>query len=144
MISTTNLQQAKNAIKKAKPPITVQAQNDAFNRKILEYGKFDILLSVETGKRKNTLRQIDSGLNHVLAKIATKNKIALGIDIKEISKLSKVEKAKRLARIIQNIKICRKAGTKLALVNITDEKNALNLFLSLGASTSQAKEAISF
>jgi len=145
MISTTNLQQAKNEIKKAEEkPIIVQAQNDAFNRKILEYGKFDILLSVEAGKRKDTLRQIDSGLNHISAKIAAKNKVAIGINIEEISKLSKVEKAKRLARIKQNIKICRKAGTKLALVNTKDTRNALNLLLSLGASTSQAKEAISF
>jgi len=75
MISTTNLEQAKNLINKAKEkPIIVQASSNSFNRKMLEYGKFDILLSPETGNRRDKIKSLDSGLNHVLAKIATKNK----------------------------------------------------------------------
>src|SRR3989304_5539869 len=114
MINATNIEQAKGLIKSSKEkPIIVQAQNDDFNRKILEYGKFDILLSPEAGKRKRTLRNIDSGFNHILARIAAKNKVAVGIDIDEIARLTKEEKAKRLERIIQNIKTCRKAKTRI-------------------------------
>lgn len=145
LISNTNIEKTKQLIKKSAEKdklIIVQAQNDVYNRKILEYGKFSILLGVEAGSRKNTLRQIDSGLNHVLAKIAAKNKIALGTDLSEIQKLSKNEKAKRLAKIAQNIKICRKAKCKIVLLNYSDKKDAQNLLLSLGASTSQAGEAI--
>jgi ribonuclease P/MRP protein subunit RPP1 len=147
-IKETSIEKAKNQVKKLvkqkEKPIIVQAQNDSFNRKILEYGKFDILLSIESGKRKDKLRQLDSGLNHVLAKIATKNKISIGIDLEEISQLQKTQKAKRLAKIKQNIKICHKAKTKLTIVDYQDSKNAQNLLLTLGASTKQAKEAISF
>ena len=97
MITEKNIEKAKQQIKKTKDkPIIVQAQDDNFNRKLLEFGKFDILLSIEQGDRKNKLRQIDSGLNHVLAKIATKNNISLGINLREIRNLSKSEKAKRL------------------------------------------------
>jgi len=143
MINTLNIEQAKNLIKSEKSkPIIVLAQNDEFNRKILEYGKFDILLSIEAGKRKRTLRTIDSGLNHVLAEIATKNKISIGINIDELRNLGKEEKANRLERIKQNIKICRKAKTKLILLNYKDEKDAFAFLLSLGASTKQAKEAL--
>jgi ribonuclease P/MRP protein subunit RPP1 len=144
MISETNIEKTKKAIKNSKVPIVVEAQDDNYNRKLLEYGKFDVLLSPESGSRRNTIRQIDSGLNHVLAKIATKNSVAIGIDIESISKLSKPEKAKRLAKIAQNIKICRKAKTKLAIINPVDKKDSMSLLSSLGASTQQTKQAISF
>ena len=76
MINTTNIEEAKKLLKKEETPKIVLSQNDEFNRKILEHGNFDILLSPETGQRKNKIRQVDSGLNHVLAKIANKNNIA--------------------------------------------------------------------
>jgi len=144
MISTLNIEQAKNQIKKSKEkPIIVRAQNDEFNRKMLEYGKFDIILNIEAGNRQRTLRNIDSGFNHVLAHIATKNKIAIGIDMEELSKLEKQEQALRFERIIQNIEICRKAKTKIRLLNYKDKKDAFAFLISLGASTQQAKEALS-
>ena len=52
MISTTNINQAKNEIKKEKLPIIVHSQTHEFNRKILEYGKFQILLSPELAGKK--------------------------------------------------------------------------------------------
>jgi RNase P/RNase MRP subunit p30 len=143
MIDTTNIEQAKKLIKTEKlKPLVVLAQNDEFNRKILEYGKFDILLSVERGNRQRTLRTIDSGLNHVLAEIATKNKISIGVDMDELRVLGKEEKANRLEKIKQNIKICRKAKTKLALLNYKDDKDAFAFLISLGSSTKQAKSAV--
>src|SRR3989344_7426582 len=145
IISTQNLELAKKQIREAKEkPIIIKAQDDEFNRKILEYGKFNVLLSPESEiaqKRKDKLKQLDSGLNHVLAKIAAKNNLAIGIDIEEICHLEKKEKAQRLARIKQNIKICKKAKTKLTILNYKDKLNASNLLLSLGASTQQAKLA---
>ena len=144
MITISNIEQAKNLIKKGTKPIIVKAQDDNFNRKILEYGKFDVLLSPELGKRKDSLKQMDSGLNHVLAKIAAKNNVAIGIDMDEISKLERKERAKVIGRIIQNIKICRKAKTRLKLFNYKDKTDAFSFLLSLGASTSQAKEAVDF
>lgn len=143
MISTNNLEKARQLLKKEQHPKIVQAQDDEFNRKILEYGKFDVLLSPESGLRKNKIRQTDSGLNHVLAKIAAKNNLSIGIDLKEIKKLGKKEKAERLAKIKQNIIICRKAKTKIAIFGATKQES-INLLQSLGASTQQVKETILF
>jgi ribonuclease P/MRP protein subunit RPP1 len=138
----TNVEKAKQMIKKSgEKPIIVKAHEDKFNRSLLEYGKFDILLSPEAGERKTKLRQEDSGLNHVLAKIAAKNGIAIGIDIEDLSSLEKKEKAKRLSKIRQNIKICRKAKAKIFLLGAKNKREAVSLMLSLGASTQQAKEA---
>ncbi|MFH1425377.1 MAG: hypothetical protein ABIG28_01440 [archaeon] len=143
MISTTSIEKAKQLIKKSKDKIVVvQAQDNHFNRKLLEYGKFHILLSPETQAKKDHSKYLDSGLNHVMAKIAAKNKIAIGIDLKRIQDLDKKQKALTLARIKQNIKVCRKAKCKLALLNYKDEKDAFDFLISLGASTGQAKEAI--
>ena len=46
LINESNLEKAKRLIKSQKnKPIMVKAQNNEFNRKILEYCNFDILLS---------------------------------------------------------------------------------------------------
>lgn len=145
MIDTSNFETAKKLIKTEQKPIIVKAQDNKFNRKMLEYGRFDTLLSPESGSQaqKDRLKQMDSGLNEVLAKIASKNCISIGIDIKSISGLDKKDKAKRLARIRQNIQICRKAKTKLKAINYKDKKDAFALLTTLGASSQQAKEALS-
>lgn len=144
MISTQNIEQAKKQIKSEKKPIIVQAQNYDFNRKMLEYGKFDILLSPEAKTGRDTIKKIDSGLDYITSGTAAKNKIAIGIDLNELRNLEKKEKAQRLKKIIQNIKLCRKAKAKIALLNCKDSKDAMAFLISLGASTSQAKEALSF
>lgn len=131
IISTTNISKAKEQIKKAKPPIIVQSTSNEFSRKILEYGKFDILL-LPKGK-KDKLKKLDSSLNHVLAKIAAKNKVAIGIDLKQISSLTPKQKATELSRLRQNIKICRKAKCKITSINPKDKKDAHALLLSLGS-----------
>lgn len=143
MINTNNLQKAKKLITSSTTKlIIVRAQSIEFNRKILEYGKFHILLSLETSEQTDRLRRSGSGLNHVLAKIAAKNKIAIGIDIHSLSKLNPKQKAIQLSRIKQNIKICRKAKCQIKVVNYKDSLSAKALLQSLGASSQQVKEAI--
>lgn len=148
IISKLNINEAQKLVQKAKKenkwPILIQAQNTEFNRKILEYGKFDVLLSPEkhTERHKDVARQLDSGLNEIMARIAEKNKIAIGINLEDIKKLGKKEKAQRLARIAQNLKICNKTKTKLAINAKDSKRDAASLLINLGASTQQAQEAI--
>src|SRR3989344_1523111 len=141
MINTSNLEEAKKLIKKEQSLKVIIGQEDNFNRKILENGKFDILMSIEEGNRKNKIRQTDSGLNHILAIIARKNDIAIGINLQEIANLNSKEKAERLSKIIQNLKICRKAKTRIA-VKTTSLQKARDFLIGLKASTNQIKEAI--
>ena len=74
-------------------------------------------------------------------KSSTKNNTRIGIEIDKITKLDKKEKAKTLARIKQNIKLCRKAGCKIIVIdkNKYDKQGIMSFFISLGASTEQAK-----
>jgi len=143
MINEKKIEKAKNKLKKAsEKPLVVLSQDDLFNRKMVEYGKFDILLSPERKNLNDSVRKINSGLNHVVAKISTKNHISIGIDIDEIKTLSKHEKARRLSKIKQNLKICMRAKTKTKIISKRKKKKDFFHFLiSLGASTEQAKEA---
>ena len=66
--------------------------------------------------------------------------------IENIIKKDTKEKAKSLARLIQNIMLCKKAGLKLIFLDETkqlDKHSLQSLLLTLGASTKQALDAIS-
>ncbi len=145
IISTNNINEARKQIqtfKKEKKQVIVLAQGQEFNRKILENKDVDILLSPELHNRKDKLKQRDSGLNEILCKIAKNNNIKIGIDLEKIKKTKGKERAILLARIKQNIMLCKKAKTDLILIGKYDKKNAFSFLLTLGASTSQAKNTI--
>ena len=142
MINNPSIEKTKQLLKTEASPKIIIGQNDDYNRKMIEYGKFDILLSPESGNRKNSLMAIDSGLNHTLLTAATKNKVSIGIDLDEIRSLSKEQKAKRLEKIIQNLRFARKKSTKLAIKGLKDLKNKQSLLKSLGASSQQAAQAL--
>lgn len=145
MINETNLERAKRLIRESKEkPLIVKAQDQVFNRKIIEYGKFDIILGIEKNVKSPGIRHQDSGMNEIIGRIASKKNISIGIDIKEIDNLDKKNKAIELSKIKQNIKICRKTKTNINLINYKDGKDASALLISLGASTPQANKAISF
>ena len=118
IINTNNLNESRRQIQKLKKEgmeIIVKAQDEEFNRKILENPDVDILLSPEMHIRKDKLKQRDSGLNEFLCKLAAKNNIKIAIDMKELQKLEKKQKAKALARIIQNIQLCKRTKTQIIL-----------------------------
>ena len=145
MINTQNLNEARKQIqrlKKQKQPIIVQAQDDEFNRKIIENKDVDMIIGLEFHNRKDKLKQRDSGLNEVLCKLAKKNNIKIGLDISELKNIKGKEKAKILARIMQNIKLCKRTGAEIIFVGNYDKKNAFSFLIALGASTFQAKKAV--
>jgi RNase P/RNase MRP subunit p30 len=87
------------------------------------------------------MKQRDSGLNEILCKLAKKNEIRIGIDLKGVIKLKGIEKAKVLSRIRQNIRLCKRVGTSYIIMHsINYRKQDIASFLSvLGASTGQIK-----
>jgi len=145
VIKTDNINQARKEIqefKKQKKPVIVQADSEEFNRKILENKEIEIFLSPEMNTRKDSLRQQDSGLNEVLCKLAKKNDIKIGIDLTKIMSLHSSEKAEVLARIIQNIELCKRTKTQIIIYPNNFSKQEIQAFFkTLGASTQQATEA---
>jgi len=147
MISTTNLNQARKQIqqlKKDKQQVIVQAQDDIFNRKILENPDIDILAGPESHNRKDYMKQRDSGLNEILCKLAKKNNIKIGINLQQLKSLPTKQKAIILARIKQNIQLCKRTKTKIIIYpkNNFTKQEIMSFMQTLGTSTSQAKQAI--
>ncbi len=134
---------ARDKIKKSKSPIIFSSDDDELNRKILEKEKIDFLLLNQT-ERKDKLKQRNSGFNHVLAKIAKKQNIVIGINLDEIIESTGKNKAEILARVVQNIKICNKAKLKMKFMatnekNKRDAKDLKSLGLVLGMPTWMTK-----
>jgi RNase P/RNase MRP subunit p30 len=147
IINTTNLNEVRKQIQKLRKenqPIIVKAQDEEFNKKVLEISGINILLSPELHNRKEPLKQRDSSLNEHLCKLAKENNVKIAIDIEGIQKLDKKQKALALARIMQNIAICKRIGTKIILYpeNKYSKQDVLSFFLSLKGSTNMAKNAI--
>lgn len=144
MINNPSIEKTKQILKNETGVKIIVAQSDEYNRKMMEYGKFDVLLGIENPERKLTLRNLDSGLNPFLASLLAKNKVSLGWDFSYIEKLEGKEKALVLAQMMQNLKICRKKKAKIVLVNCENREKGKELMKSLGSSSLQVKEALAF
>jgi len=126
-----------DSLKDSKKIIAIKGSDDAFNRRAVETLKINYLVSPEIGFKKDTLKQRDSGINHVVAREAVKKKISFVIDMSQISRLKGKERAKALSRIIQNIKTCRKAKCGIKIASFASDKNGLideNARIALGVS----------
>jgi len=149
MINTNNLNEARKQILKLKregEEVVVVAQDENFNRKIFENKDVDMVVGLELHNKRDFMKQRDSGLNEILCKLAHDNNIKIGVDINKIAGLGKVEKARVLARVSQNIKLCKRTKTKIVILN-NSKKNAKkyevnSLFSVLGGSTKQGRNGL--
>ena len=142
IISETEFQKARNRIRKNKgKKIIFSGSTDELNRKVLEKEKIDVLL-VSLKGRKDYSKQRNSGFNQVMAKIAKKGGVEIGINLEEILETDKKEKPKILARVRQNIEICKKNKLKMKFIskNKQDRYNLKSLGLVLGMPTWMIKE----
>lgn len=140
-----------DSLKNSGKVIAFEGGDSVKNRRALESLKIDYLVSPEKNSHKHSLKQRDSGFNHVLANIAAKKKIPIVINMAEVSSLEKFLLAKRISQLIQNVLVCRKTGCALKIASFASKKsNVLNpharrsFGLSIGMSTKQAKEAVEF
>ncbi len=140
ILQKDNFNRLKLKIAEAKHPIIFTSDDDEFNRKVLEKLNIEILL-INQKDRKDFQKQRNSGFNQVMAKIAKKNGIQIGINLDEIINADTKEKTKILARISQNIKLCNKY--KIQMQFLGKEKRNLHdlksLGLVLGMNTQQIK-----
>lgn len=131
--------------------IGIYGGDDAFNRRVVESLKFDYLVSVETNSKLDNLKQRDSGLNHVVARMAADKEICIVVDMGKISRLEGREKGKMIAKIMQNIKICRKVGCRIKIASlgkkkkdIFDLKGRQSFGVSVGISSNEIKDSVKF
>jgi len=122
MITTEkDFNKLKNIIKKEKEIKIFFSEDDELNRKVAEKIPIKILL-IPLENRKDFLKQKNSGLNQVLAKIMKKKEIRLGISVDEI--IESKEKEKILGRLKQNIFLCKKENLNISFI---EQKNKRSL-----------------
>ena len=105
--------------------------SDELNRKILEKEKISVLL-INQKNRKDFQKQRNSGFNHVLAKLAKKNEVIIGINLDEIIEAGHREKAEILARIRQNVNLCNKNKLKMKFITLKENKKDIYCLKALG------------
>ncbi len=131
LLTQTNFNKLKEEIKKNKDKkVIFTSEDDELNRKVLEKLPISILL-LNQKNRKDFTKQRNSGLNQVLAKIAKKNKIQIGINLDELVPAQGKTESQLLARIQQNIKLCNK--NKIQMQFISKQKQNLNSLKALGS-----------
>ena len=148
-INTSNINEARKQIQEYRRndktgKIAVLSQDEEFNRKALEIRGVNMLIINETLQVRDYSKQRDSSLNESLAKLAAKNHIEIGIQIDEIIFKSDKEKARSLARLKQNVMLCKKAKAKLIFFSERRNYDALALksvLQVLAASTEQSSYA---
>ena len=127
LIDSGNINDTRKKIDKlfqSKKDIVVVAKDSEFNRKILENKKVDVLLFSNFIGNKNRLKQRDSGLNHVLCKIAKDNNIAIGIDFSIFLNKSSFKLSELISNTIQNIKLCNKFKVKIIVFNTNNRSKS--------------------
>lgn len=127
IIQESTFQKARKKIQENKDKkIIFNSDNDELNRKILEKEKINMIL-INQEKRKDFQKQRNSGFNQVLAKIAKKNNIMVGINLDEIINSKSKDKADILGRARQNIKLCNKNKLNMKFV-AQEKKNQRNIY----------------
>lgn len=113
LVKENSFEKAREKIKESKEKIVVfSSDDDELNRKVLEKESIDVLLLNQL-HRKDYQKQRNSGFNQVMAKLAKKNNVTIGINLDEILNSTGKEKSDILARVRQNIKLCNKNKLKM-------------------------------
>lgn len=130
ILTETNFSKLKEKVKKAKlenKQIIFSSEDDELNRKVIEKLEINILL-INQLKRKDFQKQRNSGFNQVIAKVAKKKEIKIGINFDEIIESNSLkEKSEIIAKIRQNIFLCNKNKVKMTFI-IQKEKNLRNIY----------------
>jgi len=118
------------------------------NRKLIEK-KMDIFLSPEENTNKNSVKFLDTGLNHVICKIAAEKNIAIGFSFSSL--LNSDNTALTLAKFRYNVKLCRKYKTKIIIGSFAKNmfemrapKDLIAFGRVIGLDEKEAKEALNF
>ncbi|MGK0209481.1 MAG: RNase P/RNase MRP subunit p30 [Patescibacteria group bacterium] len=136
-----------DSFRSKKVKVGVIAYDNVFNRRVLETMKIDFLIGVEFDSKRDGIKQRDSGLNHVVGRIARDKGVGILLDLNRLRKLDGVMLAKVLARVMQNLDVARRAGCMYAAVslgNVQDDVVVLrerkDFLQGLGASSLQVKQ----
>ena len=123
--------------------LLVRGTNLNLNRKAVQTKEVDILTHPEYNRK-------DSGLNHIMTKLAAKNKVAVEINFREILQSSKNTRSHIMHHIQENVKLCKKYKTPIIISSgavshwqLKDPKILISMGCLVGLELNEAKKALS-
>ena len=127
ILTEKNFSRLKEFVKKNKnKEIIFSSEDDDYNRKVMEKLDINILL-INLEGRKDYMKQRNSGFNQVMAKVAAKRGIVVGINFDEL--INSKDRERILSRIRQNVKLCN--GNKVQMKFLGNEKRDIYSLKSL-------------
>ncbi|MAF35637.1 hypothetical protein CL622_00785 [archaeon] len=109
------------------PLIIVQGGNDKINKESTSMKNVDILLDPDTDRTKDFMHHKNSGLTIQTAQLANKNEVAIGFSFSRM--LDSTNRPKQIARMHQNVLMCRKYNIDMVLANFSyEEKDQRDLY----------------
>ncbi len=122
--------------------LLVRGSDLDLNRRAVETPEVDILTHPEFGRK-------DSGLDHIMVKLAAKNNVAIEINFREILLFSKGTRSFILHNITKNIALCKKYKAPVILCSgaishwqMKDPKIMMSLATLLGLTLDDAKKSM--
>ena len=141
-----NIQKINNRFKNKGVFVAVKSPFNA--REIIERPYANMVFSLEESGRKDYMHQRGSGLDHILAKLAHDNNVAIGFSLS--SMLNSGNKHIILGRMMQNIRLCRKYKVKTVIASFAQNPfemrsfyDVVSLFIALGMQQKEVKGALS-
>ncbi|MEK6936999.1 MAG: RNase P subunit p30 family protein [Nanoarchaeota archaeon] len=149
LIICKNQKYLKKKINDSRGLCIVKGGDDEVNRTALEIKRTDILLSPEFNREKDFIHFRNSGLNHVLCKLAKKNEVAIGFSFSDL--MNSKNKEIVLGRMMQNVFLCRKFKVKMVLGSFALKENEVKNRSELisfgnviGMNGKEVKDALNF
>lgn len=134
--------------KKVQRDINTFVKNPEDARFVFEKARPVCVFDLELQK-KDFMHQRGSGFNHIMAKFANSNNIAVGFSFSTILNAQPINRSKIIGRIKQNIKLCRKHKVKTVIASFTNNplemrapKDLMAFFTVLGMHPREAKDSL--
>jgi RNase P/RNase MRP subunit p30 len=109
-----NFSKLKELVKKNKDKeVIFSSDDDVLNRKVLDKLQINILL-INLEIRKDFSKQRNSGFNDVMAKIAKKKNIQIGINLDEL--IYSINRERVVSRLRQNVRLCNRNRIQMKFI----------------------------
>lgn len=116
---------------------------------VIEQGSADAVFSLERASRPDGMHYRFSGLNHVRCAEARDRRVLIGLSLSDLLAAQGRRRAVLLGRMAQNIRICAKLCTPMAVASLASspwglwpEQEVRSLLIALGADGRQAEDAL--
>lgn len=127
-----------------------KASDPNSNRALIESRRADMVYALEDHERIDSMHFRDSGLNHVLCKLAVDKEVMMGFSFNSVLKAGRRKRAVILGRMQQNARFSRKFGFKPVVASFAAspfemraEKEMTAFASCIGFGPGEAKQAVS-